>query len=512
MKKSYTFNYIKMYITEGLSILLGIISLFVVVPYISGNKEIYGVYSLCVSTMVFLSYADLGFLGAAMKFAAEFFQVGDKKKEIEVLSFGGFILFVIASIISLGYLVLSFRPELLINGILHSPYYDTSRYLFIIMALLSPFIGLQRLTQCIYCIRVENYIYQSINIVGSIIRILSVFYFFTNGRYQIVEYFLFIQIVPILCSIVSILIAKSKYDYKISKVIKSFRWNKECFQITKGLAMSSFYMTLSWILYYEIDQIIISKVFGPMQVALYAIAFSLLNYIRMFLGGLFTPFTPRFAHFKAEGDMDGLRKFYITTIHITFPIVAIPIIVSALLSKQFIIAWSGLSYIEAMPLAILFIILNIMASFNYVGSSIITVFEKTKTLKTLAILLPIIYWIGIAIMPHNWGIISFGLMKNIVFLIVIATYTYGSIKILNVNFRELVIKLIRYNTLPIIIVCSISIIIYQNIEFTNKGFHSLFVICGIILSICVVGYAITFFINKEVNNYVKHLIGKLVRK
>ena len=251
MTESYTLKYIKLYVVEMISILLGIVSLFVVVPYISGNKEIYGVYSLCISTMVFLAYADLGFLGAATKFAAEYFKQGRRKDEIEVLSFGSYVLFLVALLLSVFYLVLSYNPELVIKGISDSPHLGIARKLFFWMAIFSPFTALSRLTASIYSIRVENYINSFISSVGYALRIVSVFYFFGGGRYDIVEYFIFIHTVPILCTVVSFLIARKRYDYDLYELAKSFRWNKKCFDNTKDLALSSFAMTIAWILYYE---------------------------------------------------------------------------------------------------------------------------------------------------------------------------------------------------------------------------------------------------------------------
>lgn len=507
MSESYTLKYIKMYAAEFISILLGIVSLFVVVPYISGNKEIYGVYSLCISTMVFLSYADLGFLGASMKYAAEFYQRREKDKEIEVLAFGGFILFLIACIISIGYLVLSFNPGILIKGINDSPHLATAKTLFLWMAVLSPFIGLQRLTQCIFSIRVENYIYQFINIVGSVLRILSVFYFFSNGRYEICSYFVFIQLVPIICSFISLVIASKRYQYGFLHILKSFKWNGKCFHLTKDLALSSFLMTLSWILYYEIDQIVIAKMYGPEQVAIFAIGFSLLNYIRMFLGGLFSPFTPRFAHFKASGDLHGLKTFFTTVVHITFPIVVCPLVALSILSKNFVYAWSGPQYDSAISLTIMLVLLNLFASISYTGGSIVTVFEKTKLLRKLAVSLPVIYWFGILILPSSLSVQAFGIMKIIVFMIMVIIYLGVSTKLLGIQKGTLLFEITKYNVIPISVTCVLSLFVKQFFVITEKSFANLGLVCFSIIAITLVGYVISYCINPQIKQYCLHLLG-----
>ena len=71
LQKSYTRNYLNIYLFQTLSIVLGFVSLFVVIPYLSGNKEIYGIYSICISVTVFFSYADLCFLSEVTKYAEE---------------------------------------------------------------------------------------------------------------------------------------------------------------------------------------------------------------------------------------------------------------------------------------------------------------------------------------------------------------------------------------------------------------------------------------------------------
>lgn len=70
MQVSYTKNYIKIDFLQILSILLGFVSMFIVVPYLSSDQTTYGIYSVCISVTIFLSYAYLYFLGAGQKYAA----------------------------------------------------------------------------------------------------------------------------------------------------------------------------------------------------------------------------------------------------------------------------------------------------------------------------------------------------------------------------------------------------------------------------------------------------------
>ena len=97
----YTKKIFKIYIWKTLSIILGFLSLALVIPKISSNKEIYGIYMVCVSAMVMLRYADLGFYKAVFKYSAEYYAKGELDSEIKMVGFNSFVMLIIIAFISL---------------------------------------------------------------------------------------------------------------------------------------------------------------------------------------------------------------------------------------------------------------------------------------------------------------------------------------------------------------------------------------------------------------------------
>ena len=83
-------------------------------------------------------------------------------------------------------------------------------------------------------------------ILGNITRILSVFVFFGKGRYLIVEYFFFYQIVS-LCIVLFGLLYSRKYGYKIRELIHCFKFDKEIFEKMKKLSVTALLLSLSMI-------------------------------------------------------------------------------------------------------------------------------------------------------------------------------------------------------------------------------------------------------------------------
>ena len=174
---SYSKRIVSIYVTYFFSIVLGLISVFIVTPYLTSNKDIYGVYSICLSLTIFYSYADIGFTTSGLKFASEAYINKLYLREMSIIGFSGFVLFVFVGLISLCIFFLAFHADWLISD-LEQENAQIARKLLLILALSAPVYSFQRMLNMYYSARLLDYYCQSFAIFGNVVKIISVFYFF----------------------------------------------------------------------------------------------------------------------------------------------------------------------------------------------------------------------------------------------------------------------------------------------------------------------------------------------
>ena len=229
--------------------LFNLASMFIVVPMITDNKVVFGIYSICISMVIFLSYADLGFIKASVKYAGEHYARGERDAEIKLHGFSAFVLFIFVLIFVLLFLIFSLNPSWLISEINDASLLKIASELLLIQGFSSLIVVGQRFVSGVFQVRIEEYIFQIVTLIGSSFKILSVFYFFAENRYEIVNYFLFTKIIDLLVFLVCLFFITSRYSIPISLILKSFKFDLTVFNKTKNLAFSSIFVTLMWVLY-----------------------------------------------------------------------------------------------------------------------------------------------------------------------------------------------------------------------------------------------------------------------
>jgi O-antigen/teichoic acid export membrane protein len=422
--------------------------MLIVIPKLTAEPSIYGIYTICVSLSVYLSYADIGFLSAGQKYAAEYYAKDDTVSEIKVIGFVHFILFLFISVFAIVSLIISLRPTILFNYFTQKDYIIASRILLVLSV--SSFVVLfQRFAQSVFIIRIEDYVYQRIEVIFNIIKIISVFYFFRSGHYDIISYYICFQLVSLVSCIVCILIIKKRYNYDMKLVLYNFRFSRIIYFRVQKLAFSTLFVTIMWILYYELDTIMIGKLYGAKAIATYAIGLSILSFTRSLYGTLFGPFLARINHFAGRNEFDQLDTFLFDIIRVTFPVSIIPAITLIIMMPELIVAWVGLNYIDSIIIAQFLISLVLFYCFINPLNYLIIAKEKVKVIYTTSFSLAFIFLVIFFLLKNQYGIVAMAIAKSVSIVFYVAILLLISSKFVKHSLIKLIINLLVRILIPV---------------------------------------------------------------
>jgi O-antigen/teichoic acid export membrane protein len=509
-KKKYSREYIRNYIVQGASLALRFLSLLIVVPALSKNPEVYGIYALCVSVTVFMSYVDLGFLASATKYATESYSQGNRVQEMNFIGFGGFVTLIMALFLTLTFTYLSFNPTKLIINLEGKESISIASNLLLTLALSSPFIVLQRVLSIIFEIRLKGYLSKFVLIITNSIVIISTFYFFRSDNYLIVEYYIFLNSSTVVGTIILLLILKYRFNYDIIKLFKSFKFTNKFFKITKRLAYPSFLNMLSWVAFYELDQIVVGRFIGAKEVAFFAIGLTFAALFRSIFGIIFGPFLVRANYFVGNNDNNGLRQFLIKIVIISSPFTVLPTIAFSLISEPLILSWVGSIYEESILMAKLFSLLFTFSFISYIAGIYLTAKERIKELYIISIFMPFIYWLGILLTYSNYGILAFPIFKLLTILISIIYYIIILHKYGVISVKFLFYKIFGNLILPtaiLIFLIKYSIVFFPQ-EKSILNFLIISSITGFYIVICI---ALSYFLSKDAKKIIKELLMNFIK-
>lgn len=509
MSISYRGKYFKIYVWQGLSIILGFLSLFIVMPSLSSNKTLFGIYSVCTSLTIFFSYADLGFISSGLKYAAEYYIRGDRKNEVRTIGFTAFIMLSMFMVIALLLAFISIFPKVLIPELeLNSENFYTARYLLMLLAISCPIIIGQRILNMIYSIRVEDYKLQRISAVGSILKILSVFLFFSNERYLLVPYFAFVQFVNLFVVLIASFQVR-KYQYSFGGFLKAIRFDRSIFDKEKRLTGASLISMVSWVLFYEFDQIAISNFVGLEAVAVYSVAFSALTFVRTFMSLLYSPYSSRYNHLIGEHNRTGLMNFVNRMLLMFSPMVILPIVGLCLLGEPFIISWVGPNYEESGNILSLLVFCFLPCFISNPSSSYFVATEKASLLNRFNIFQPMLYWILILLTVGKWGVYSFAILKGMIPILFGFFYWYSLNRDFAKNGGRMIslFQLGKTLVVPLIVILSLSVFIkpYMAYEYSKLSLCYNLLIMGLVITSSILT---SVFCNKEMMSFAKSVLKR----
>jgi len=277
------------------------------------------------------------------------------------------------------------------------------------------------------------------------------------------------------------------------------------------LAYSGLYVMVVWILFYELDQLVIGKFIGANKVAIYAVAFTFATFFRTIYGILFSPFVVRANHFAGNKDDNGLKGFCLQLFSLSAPLVVFPTIAFSIVAQPFILTWVGSDYLESIGLARLFSLVFTFSFISYSASTILIAKTKIKEMYIIGTIQPIIYWVGILCTYSLWGLLAFGIFKFIATIVSEAYYLYVVIKIFDLSLKELFQRIFYPILIPLIFLVSTLLIVINYLPF-EKSKMNLFLVLGTIGLSIVISFIIQYFTSSNIRIVVKSLLVSIIAK
>lgn len=503
---SYRKNYLQIYFWQGLAFVLNFVAVFIVTPLISDQTEIYGVYSVCVSLNIFLQYADFGFLTAAKKYAAEAYIDENFDKERKYISTSMTIFSSICFLLMAVLFLFSFYPQIIISGIdADSNASVIASKLLLVSSFSVPVFVLNKYTQIIYSVRLLDFKIQRINIVGSLIRISSVPLVFFNNQYDIVGYYIFTQIITL--SVAVFVLHKSKsLGYGLQSIRNICKFDTSIFNEVKPLALSGFVASLLFLLYYEMDSLILSVWLGAKAVAVYAIGRSIQSFVRSLFGIVFSPYSVRFNYYVGKNDINGLFGFYKRLVSLFSNLTFVPLFVLILFAHPFVMAWVGPEYNESVLVMQLLVACFLFNYFLSPSGSLLYSLNKVKQVYISSLLEPLVFYIGVILTIGKFGVVSVAVFKFVAALISFLYYAFIVSNMVLKKHAIIEILSLKRLVIPVLISLGLYYLSIGYLDIHEKSKVGLLLVILVMAVVILLTYAAIYVLDKHTRNDIKTLL------
>lgn len=370
-----------------------------------------------ISLSLYFTYADIGFIAAGQKYAAEAFAKKESNEEAAIFGFTIAVMVLMFTPMSLTFLFLHMAPSLVFDSLSEMGTRLASDLFFILAFFVPLQIILQRTVKMILAVRLLDYVSTRIDIFFNIVKLASIFYFFRSDTYMLVEYFYFITLVTILGSIIGLVYIKDKTDFSLLGLIKSIKLTSKYYTKTKGLAFASAALTISFVLCTELDLVIIAHYFGAKEVALYAVAFTLVGFLRRVWSIVYSPISVRLNHFVGEDSHNDIVELITRVIYYTFP-VCLVVTATLLISAEYLVfAWVGSGYESSIPVFQILTLAFFPAYITNIGFHYFVSHGRQDFLYCLALVLPVAFYGFVFVFKDDLGILSLAYGKVVIGMI-----------------------------------------------------------------------------------------------
>lgn len=371
------------YLLLGLNTLIGLLY----TPFLLRmlGKSEYGLYSLAVSVIAYLTVLDLGFGNAIVRYTAKFRAEGKKDEQYEMFGMF-FLLYLVISVIAfLVAMFLVWNVDAIFDAKMTMKEVSRMRIILLLMAFNLAFTFPMSIWGSIIT-AYENFVFQKlINITRTLLNPLVMVVLLFWG-YKAIALVIVTTAFNVLTLLINYLYCKRKLQVKL--YFKRFKWG-----FLKEVSIYSFWIFLNAIMdriYWSSGQFILGIYQGTAAIAVYAVAIQLKDMFFMFSTAISSVFLPKITSMITQGVSEReISDLFVKTGRIQYLIMAFILVSFILFGRSFINLWAGHSYVEAYKIALLFFVPVTVPLIQNLGITILMARNQMKFRCVLYVIIAI---------------------------------------------------------------------------------------------------------------------------
>ena len=351
------------------SLLIGLIYTPLLIRYL-GDSE-YGVYTLAMSLIAYLSVLDMGFGNALVRFTARNRAQGKNENNL----IGMFLIFylVISIIAAIVGIIILMNIEQFFSSSFSEIESNTLKTVFCIL-LCNTIIAFPASVFSSVIRSHERFIWaNSINLINNILNHLVMIILLING-YKSIS----LACVSLISTIM-VLIFNLYYCFRVIGIRLGFkRFDKSFYQ---ELVYSLFILINIVVdqLYASTDKVILGKLCGSVAVAIYGVGVTFQSYFTQFSTSISSVFLPHVSKLSVKDNgIEEMSATFLKVGHVQLVLLSLIGIGFAVYGRIFIELWVGSNYREAYSIALLVMIPALIPLSQNIGISILQALNKHR--------------------------------------------------------------------------------------------------------------------------------------
>ena len=366
-----------------------------------GQSE-YGLYTLANTIVGYLSLLSFGMGSAIVRYITKYKVLGDKEKERQMFGLFTFLFTVLAVIVFVLGIILSFNVHLFYSNTLNASELQTMRILIILCTINSAVTFL--FTTYLSMIMIyERYVFRQILNIFTTVAMPCVNIIVLYMGLASVGMVVSSTVLNILVSVASVIYCHRSLHIKPKFKGMPFGELREIF----GFCFFVFLGSVVDMLFWSTDKIIIGAVIGTVAVAVYNVGATFNSIVTSLSTTVSSVLVPRVTNMVfSNSSKRNFTDFFIRIGRLQYLVVSLIVSGFIVFGRQFIHLWVGDGYSEAYMVALLTLLPVVIPLIQNTGISIVTAQNKHRFRSVVYLIIAILNVVSTAIAVNYWGIIG----------------------------------------------------------------------------------------------------------